>query len=229
MVEKSITIDLDDPRSDAVAEAITNKTCKKILSMLADEEMSASDLAKELGLPLNTVGYNLEKLVRAGLIERSSSFFWSSKGKKIERYRVSNKRIVISPKIMVRGVLPTIIIAGILALILYILVGMTSMQVGFSKSAPMLRSDINEEKAAITAAPSPAEPAAQGGSAATSATPAENASSKDLMQKEFKEGQFVNEYAPAASSAERGLAWFWFFLGAIAAMVIFVLWNLRKK
>lgn len=108
-------IDLDDARSEAIAEVLSNKTSKKVLGALAEGEKSASDIASSLKLPLNTVGYNLKKLVDAGLIERSKGFFWSSKGKKMELYKVANKKIVIMPKQMVKGILPVALVSLVAA------------------------------------------------------------------------------------------------------------------
>src|SRR3989338_4499204 len=98
MNDKYINFDIDDPRALAIAEAMANKTSKKILSLLSEKEMSESDLASALELPLNTVGYNIDKLLNAGLIEKTKNFFWSVKGKKIPTYKISNKKILISPK-----------------------------------------------------------------------------------------------------------------------------------
>ena len=49
-------------------------------------------------MPMNTIEYNLNKLLEVGLIKKSKNFFWSKKGKKIVMYRVSNKSVIISPK-----------------------------------------------------------------------------------------------------------------------------------
>lgn len=98
MGNKYLMLDLNDPRSSKVAEVIANKTCKKILGLLAERELSETDISRELTLPINTVGYNIKNLLEAGLIEKTSNFFWSTRGKKINLYRVSNKKIVISPR-----------------------------------------------------------------------------------------------------------------------------------
>jgi len=73
MSDKYLNIDLNDSRSSAIAEVMSNKTCKKIIELLAEKEMSESDIASSLGLPLNTVGYNIGKLLKAGLIEKNSN------------------------------------------------------------------------------------------------------------------------------------------------------------
>jgi len=111
----SILVELDDPRTGKIAEAISNKTAKKILGALSEKEMSESELAKILGTGLNTVEYNIKKLVEAGLIEKVGGFLWSVKGKRIYKYRVVNKKIVILPKKIIRGVIPTVLISGIIA------------------------------------------------------------------------------------------------------------------
>ncbi|MBM3232066.1 helix-turn-helix domain-containing protein [Candidatus Pacearchaeota archaeon] len=116
-MDKSISIDLGDPRTGLVAEALSNKTCVKILDLLSNEELTASDISSKLGIPLNTTGYNLEKLIKAGLVEKSSNFFWSVKGKKTPVYKVANKKIVISPKRMFSKVLPFFLVAGVLAIL----------------------------------------------------------------------------------------------------------------
>lgn len=118
MSRNFINIDLEDPKTGLVAEALSNKTCVKILSLLAEQELTASDVASKLGIPLNTTGYNLDKLVASGLVEKSPNFFWSVKGKKTPVYKVANKRIIISPKKSYRGIVPAIIASGVFALVL---------------------------------------------------------------------------------------------------------------
>lgn len=117
MTKKSIQFDLDDPRSGKIASAMGSKTAKKILNALADGEKSSSDVAEELSMPLNTVTYNLKKLVGAGLVNKSKRFFWSSKGKRIELYSLSNRRIVISPKMTARNV-----VGGVIGIVLIVVI-----------------------------------------------------------------------------------------------------------
>ncbi len=116
MVNKYINFDLDDSRASIIAEVMANKTCKKILSLIAEKEMSAGDISLELKVPLNTIGYNIEKLLKSGLIEKSKNYFWSAKGKKIPTYGISNKKIIISPKTMYKGILPALLVSGLAAL-----------------------------------------------------------------------------------------------------------------
>lgn len=109
-------IDLDDPRAGKIADILGNKTCKQILGILAEREMSESEIAFELKIALNTVDYNIKNLVGAGLVEESKGFLWSVKGKRVLRYKIARKRIVISPKTSFKGIIPAVLISGLGAL-----------------------------------------------------------------------------------------------------------------
>lgn len=118
MADKFILFSLEDEKSKKLGEVISNPTCKKIVNLLAEKELSESDIARELGMHLNTVEYNLNKLMESGLIEKAKHW-WSVKGKKIDTYKVANKLIVISPKknnvySKLKGIIPIVIISGIL-------------------------------------------------------------------------------------------------------------------
>lgn len=144
-MDKSISIDLGDPRTGKVAEALSNKTCVKILDLLASQELTASDISSKLGIPLNTTGYNIEKLIDAGLVEKSSNFFWSVKGKKTPVYKVANKKIVISPKRMITKMLPFFLVAGVLAIIAASFVINNSNQNVYSDSSNLETFDSYED------------------------------------------------------------------------------------
>ena len=89
----------EDERIGSLSKVLGNKACKKILNYLAEtKEASEKDISDAIKLPINTVEYNLKMLLDSGLIEKSKTFFWSKKGKKISMYKVSNKSIIISPK-----------------------------------------------------------------------------------------------------------------------------------
>lgn len=95
--EKYVLISLEDERAKNIADALGNKTCKKILDLLAEKELSETEISKFLSIPLNTAEYNIKKLIKAGLIEEKKHFF-SIKGKRIPFYKISNKHIIISPR-----------------------------------------------------------------------------------------------------------------------------------
>jgi DNA-binding transcriptional ArsR family regulator len=112
-----ISMDLNDSRMKYISEIFGSESCKKILNLLAEKELTETDIARELKMPLNSVDYNVKKLVKAGLIE-SGSHWWSVKGKKMPSYRVSDKQIVISPKRMSSSILliPALLVGGLISL-----------------------------------------------------------------------------------------------------------------
>jgi DNA-binding transcriptional ArsR family regulator len=96
---KFILISMEDDRAKKIAEVLGNKTSKKIIDVLAESsELSEKNISDKIGLPINTVEYNLKKLVSCEIVEKTKIFFWSKKGKKIPTYKLSNKSIVISPR-----------------------------------------------------------------------------------------------------------------------------------
>ncbi len=119
-----ILISLDDPRAKKIAKIVGNKTSHKILSFLEENpKKSEQDISTSLKIPLNTIDYNIKQLLESGLIEKSSNFFWSKKGKKISLYKVSNKSVIFSPKKInlsskLRLILPVSLLSGIGALII---------------------------------------------------------------------------------------------------------------
>lgn len=117
MEEKYVLVSLEDERTEKLANVLANKTSKKILDLLSEKELSESEIAKELKMPLNTVGYNINNLIKAGLIEEKRHLF-SVKGKRIPVYKISNKYIIISPKKSrkILGILPVVLISAIFSI-----------------------------------------------------------------------------------------------------------------
>ena|SRR3989344_377276 len=152
MAKSSIMIDLDDPRTSKIADVISNKTTKKILSLLAEQELSETELSKSLEIPLNTIEYNINKLEETGLIEKAQGFFWSPKGRKVYKYKVSNKKIVISPRTITKGIIPTIIITTFLAFLIKVLLGSSQALVSqkdFQETAPIVAVGAAESMKAV--------------------------------------------------------------------------------
>lgn len=116
-------VSFEDPKIKKISEILGNGTCKKILDFLAEKESTKTDISKALRIPLNTVEYNVNKLNESGLIEKSKDYFWSTKGKKIAVYRISNKSIVISPRNSnkMRSILAFIGFSGLAAFVIKIL------------------------------------------------------------------------------------------------------------
>jgi DNA-binding transcriptional ArsR family regulator len=198
MSNRSVMIDLDDPRMGALADVLTNKSSKRILSLLAESELSTSEVASELKMPLTTVDYNVKKLAKAGLIEKTRSLM-SAKGKSVPVYRVSERSIVITPKRMLRGIVPAVIVAGIAA------VGLKIWEAGHR--ATMFATDSASSGASVMMPVAEADMALKSvGSDMVSAS-----------------DQFYSFLANAPNS------WAVFFIGALCALCVVVLWNWFKK
>jgi DNA-binding transcriptional ArsR family regulator len=140
MGKKYVMLDLDDEKLSILADVLSNKTAKKILEYIAEKEISETEIARDLKLPANTVNYNIKNLLNSGLIEIAKDYFWSVKGRKILKYRVANKKIVISPKSSKNavGVLSALLLTGIATFAIKIYSSSYYTQVGsdsFAKTA----------------------------------------------------------------------------------------------
>ena len=114
MVEKYLMLDLNNEKSIKIAEVLSNKTCKKILNLLSDKELTQTEISNNLKINMNTLDYNITKLLDSGLIEQSNKYFWSVKGKKIKTYRLANKKIVISTKSSFIPLISSVFCGGLL-------------------------------------------------------------------------------------------------------------------
>jgi predicted transcriptional regulator len=113
--ENFMLVSLDDEKSKAIAEVLASATCKKIINYLAEhKEASQKDLSEKIHSPMNTIDYNMKKLLNSGFIQKRKNFFWSKKGKKIVMYELSNKSVVISHKKSVSEKIKSIVPAFIL-------------------------------------------------------------------------------------------------------------------
>ena len=140
--ENFMLVSLDDDKSKEIAEVISSPTCRKVINYLAErKEASQKDLADALHISLNTLDYNIKKLLSSGFIQKRKNFFWSKKGKKIIMYELSRKSIVIShkntPAQKLKSIVPAVIVAaaGTIALWAYEKIN------SFSQTAPNLKYD----------------------------------------------------------------------------------------
>ena len=216
MGDKFILMDMDDERSKKIAEVIGNKTCKKIIDYLSEvKEASEKDLADKLNIPINTVEYNLVKLVESGLVDKTKNFFWSVKGKKIDMYKLSNKKIVISPKSFSRGIIPALI--GIFLL---------------SFGIKVFSDRMNQENVIVNGMRDVSSSVSSGAVNGASSVSASGAIASSVAKAGF---------VPSAPSVVPGVSnfvsqncldnniWLWFLLGGLSVILIFLLWNQLRK
>ncbi len=93
--EKLLILQLSED-SRKIARLLSNETSIRILKLLGKRSMSAGDLADELKVRLNTLKYNLDSLLEAGLI-RVMQIKWSRKGREIKIYEAVEKVIILLP------------------------------------------------------------------------------------------------------------------------------------
>ncbi|MDP3103491.1 MAG: helix-turn-helix domain-containing protein [Candidatus Methanoperedens sp.] len=94
--EKLLILPLGE-ESKKITQVISNDMARKILELLADAPLSASDIAERLATPLTTIVYNLENLESVGLI-KVERIKYSEKGREVRIYAPVRKLIVIVPE-----------------------------------------------------------------------------------------------------------------------------------
>ncbi len=94
--EKLLILPLGE-ESKKITQVISNDTARKIIELLADAPLSASDIAERLVTPLTTIVYNLENLESVGLI-RVDKIKYSEKGREVKIYTPVRKLIVVVPE-----------------------------------------------------------------------------------------------------------------------------------
>ncbi|WP_440953659.1 protease inhibitor I42 family protein [Methanococcoides sp. FTZ1] len=82
--------------SKKITQTLSNEKSLKILDLLSEEPMSATDIAKKLGLSITTVKYNIDSLLEADLI-KVHRIKWSEKGREVKIYEPVQKLIVVAP------------------------------------------------------------------------------------------------------------------------------------
>jgi len=199
--ENFILVSLEDSKSKEISEVLGSKTCKKIISYLSEnKEASQKDLSDNLKIPMNTLDYNIKKLLSSGFIQKRKNFFWSKKGKKIVMYELSNKSIVISHKKTsgekMKSIIPALILtaAGTFAVWTYEKISMASS--AFQRTAMGAGSNNLFNEAAKDSV-----------EAITATTPS---ISSDIFYQSTP------------------LVWGWFLAGAIFVLAIFSIVNWRK-
>lgn len=90
-----------------LARALSRTLPMQILKQLHKKQMSAGELASELGLRLNTLSYNLSLLEKAGLI-KVIQVKWSCKGRKVKIYAPVEQPVLLVPRENKDGVPPVL-------------------------------------------------------------------------------------------------------------------------
>jgi DNA-binding transcriptional ArsR family regulator len=177
--EKFILVSLKEDESKKLAQIVSNDTSRKILDYLADKEATESELSEKLEIPISTVHYNLQALVKGKMVE-ADEYHYSEKGKEVLHYKLANKYIIIAPKSTfgIKEKLKNILPVGLIVLAGSFLVYMfsftrsmfgavkgnfvqSSMRISEKKLAPEMMEDAAVES--VSAAAEPVRVVAQSG------------------------------------------------------------------
>jgi DNA-binding transcriptional ArsR family regulator len=94
--EKLLILPLGE-ESKKITQVISNDTARRIIELLADSSLSASDISQRLNAPLTTITYNLENLESVGLV-KVEKIKYSEKGREVKIYAPVRKLIVLVPE-----------------------------------------------------------------------------------------------------------------------------------
>jgi predicted transcriptional regulator len=137
-----------------LAQVLSNDTARKILDHLSKKEHGTeTDISKDLKVPLSTVHYNLDLLVKADLVS-NESFTYSEKGKQIVHYALSNKYVIIAPKRTdflkekLRQFLPVLLVTTGISLGIKYLMGSQPQSLMYA-AAPMLQKSVADSSEAL--------------------------------------------------------------------------------
>lgn len=92
-----LILELAQAKTQQIATLLANQTVSKIMTLLEKGTLSKTEMAKQLQIPLNTIHYNIEQLVKAGIV-KATTYSYSVKGKEINHYELVSKYIVITSK-----------------------------------------------------------------------------------------------------------------------------------
>jgi predicted transcriptional regulator len=115
MGDAYILASLEDDKAKELGQVIANETTRKILNFLTIKPATSSEISKELKQSLSTISYNIQQLLKAGLIKINGTFY-SGKGKTVNVYAVSKKVIMIVPqgvslfKRKIKSIIPAILL-----------------------------------------------------------------------------------------------------------------------
>jgi len=97
MSDKVMVLEPGDAQAQKIAKAMSNPTAGEILSFLSAGQKSLTEITGHLNLPINTVRYDTENLLDAGLISVSETKY-SVKGREIRMYSLTDRLLIVAPK-----------------------------------------------------------------------------------------------------------------------------------
>ena len=210
-----LLVSLKENKAKELAQVISNDSCRRILDYLAEKEHSTeTEIAQRLALPISTVHYNLQQLMKSGIIT-VDEFHYSEKGREINHYKLANKYIIIAPsstygiKEKLKAILPVSLLA---------LVGAGIIQAYTRLFRPVTFSAMESAPVAVDQAV--IESSDKVASALTQKAAEE--STKSVIEKAPEALQQATQAAPNYA--------LWFLIGCVFVIVLFVIFEwIRSK
>ncbi|NJE10595.1 transcriptional regulator [Thermococcus sp. MAR1] len=91
------TIDIHDEKAKELAQILMNEKAIAILHLVEDRALSISEISRELDLPISTVSYHIDKMLKVGLIEVAGKKY-GKRLQEVKLYRASNRPILLVPR-----------------------------------------------------------------------------------------------------------------------------------
>ncbi len=98
------TIDIHDEKAKELAQILMNEKAIAILHLVEDRALSISEISRELNLPISTVSYHIDKMLKVGLVEVAGGKKYGKRLQEVKLYRASNKPILLVPRKSVHSV-----------------------------------------------------------------------------------------------------------------------------
>ncbi len=97
MAEPVVILEPGDERAQKIAKAMASQTAGDILRLVGSGEKTATEIAEQLKLPMNTVQYHTENLLDAGLLSVASTKY-SVKGREVKVYALTSQLLIVAPR-----------------------------------------------------------------------------------------------------------------------------------
>ena len=138
------TMDVTDERVRELAQVLANERAMAILRLLRERELSISEIAKALDMPISTVSYHVDKLLRVGLVEVAGQKY-GKRLQEVKLYRASSRPILLLPRQHGRGkslidrlkVITLSIAAGVSLIVYWVAKSLSGEATGAESGAPV--------------------------------------------------------------------------------------------
>lgn len=96
MPDEVVVLEPGDDRAKLIAKAMASQTASDILGVLRNSEYTSSEIADSLSMPITTVSYHIDNLVKADIIEVVRTR-WSPKGRQVKIYGIRDQVVIVAP------------------------------------------------------------------------------------------------------------------------------------